>query len=80
MGDCSEAYFGAKGGEEYMLVDKEAINCQFNVFVELDEIPGNFDNTLRRVLAIPMNCIPFQLEDRSTPNHFHGLDIIKSHI
>ena len=80
MGDCGEANLGAEGGEEYMLVDKEAINCQFNVFVELDELPGNLDNTLCHVLAVPTNCIPFQLEDRSTPNHFRGLDIIKSHI
>jgi hypothetical protein len=25
VGNCGEAYFGAEGGEEYMLVDKEAI-------------------------------------------------------
>jgi hypothetical protein len=28
VGNCCEAYFGAEGGEEYMLVDKEAINLE----------------------------------------------------
>ncbi len=27
VGNRGEAYFGAESGEEYMLVDKEAINC-----------------------------------------------------
>jgi hypothetical protein len=27
VGDCGEAYLGAESGEEFMLVDKEAIYC-----------------------------------------------------
>lgn len=35
MGNCGEAYFGTEGSEEYMLIDKEARSCQFNVLEEL---------------------------------------------
>ncbi len=79
MGNHGEAYFGAESGEEYMFIDKEATNRQFHS-LEFDELLGDFDTTLCQVLAIPSNCIPFHLEDRLTPNHFCGLDIINSHI
>jgi hypothetical protein len=80
MGNCGEKYFGAESGEEFMFIDKEEINCQFHILLVFDELLGYFDNTLHQALAIPSNCIPFHLEDRSTPNHFRGLDIINSHI
>jgi hypothetical protein len=80
MGNCGEAYFGAESGEEYMFVNKESINCQFNVLLEFDELLTDFDNTLRQALAIPLNSILFHLKDRLTPNYFRGLEIINSHI
>jgi hypothetical protein len=61
MGNCGEAYFGAESGEEDMFVDKEAINCQFNALLELDELLRDFDNTLHQVLAIASNLFPFIL-------------------
>jgi hypothetical protein len=79
MGSCGEAYFGPESGEEYMLIDKEAIICQFHVLLEFDELLGDFDNTLRQALAIPPNCIFFHLEDRLTPNYFRRFDVINSH-
>ncbi len=78
VGDYGEDYFGADSGEEYMLVDKEAIYCQFNVLLELDELLGNLDNTLCHTLAIPLDCIPFHLEDRSAPDYICGFDIVGS--
>ncbi len=80
MGNCGEVYFGAESGEEYVFVNREAINCQFNVLLELDQLLRVFDNTLRQALAVPSNCIPFHLKDRLTPNQFRGLDIINSHV
>ena len=53
--------FFAHGGEEDVLIDKETINCQFNILLELDELLGNLDNTLRHVLAIPLTVFPFIL-------------------
>ncbi len=52
MGNHGEAYFGAGSGEEYMFVDKEAINCQFKVILEFDELLRDFDNTLHQVLVV----------------------------
>jgi hypothetical protein len=80
MGDCCEAYLGAQSGEEYMLVDKEAFFCQFNILLELDELLGNLDNTLRHMLAILSHCIPFHPKDRSAPDYMCGFDIIDGHI
>ncbi len=80
MSDPSEAYLCAHGGEEDVFVDKEAINCQFNILLELDELLGNLDNTLRHVLAIPSHRVPFHLENRSTPNNICGLDVVSGYI
>jgi hypothetical protein len=74
VGDCGEAYLGAQSGEEYMLVDKETIYCQFDILSE------NLDNTLRHKLAIPLDCIPFHLKDRLAPDYICGFDIIDGHI
>jgi hypothetical protein len=35
-----EAYLCALGGKKYVLVDKEAINCQLNILLELNELLG----------------------------------------
>ena len=80
VGDCGEAYLGAQSGEECMLVDKEEIYCQFDILLELDELLGNLDNTLRHMLAVPLDCIPFHLKDRSAPDYICGIDIIESHV
>ena len=79
MGDCSESYLGAQSGEEYMLVDKEAIYCQFDILLELDKLLGNLDNTLHHMLAVPLDSIPFHLEDRLAPDYICGFDITNSH-
>ncbi len=80
VGDCGEVYFGAESGEEYMLVDKKVIYCQFDILLELDELLGNLDNTLCHMLAIPLDCILFHLEDRSAPDYICGFDIVSSHV
>ncbi len=80
VGDCDEDYFGAESAEEYMFVDKEAIYCQFDMLLELDELLGNLDNTLCHTLAILLDCIPFHLEDRSAPDCICGFDIVSSHV
>jgi hypothetical protein len=64
MGNRGEAYFGAESGEEYMFVKKEAINCQFNVLLELDELLRDFDNTLHQALAIPSDLRSSRRADR----------------
>ena len=51
MSDRGEAYLSANGGEEDVFIDKETINCQFNILLELDELLGNLDNTLRHALC-----------------------------
>ncbi len=53
---CGETYRETESGEEYMLVDKEAIYCQFDILLELYELLWNLHNTLRHTLAIPMVC------------------------
>ncbi len=73
VGDCGDAYLGAWSGEEYMLVGKEAL-------MELDELLGNLDNTLCHTLAIPSDCIPFHLKDRSAPDYICCFDIIDGHV
>ncbi len=42
-----------------MLVDKEAINCQLNILLELNELLGNLDDALRHALAISSHRVPF---------------------
>jgi hypothetical protein len=79
VGDCGEAYLGAESGEEYMLVNKEAIYCQFDILLELDELLGNFDNNLCHTLDVPSDCIPFHFEDRSASDYICGFDIVDSH-
>ncbi len=54
-----EAYLCAVGGEKHVLVDKEAINCQLNILLELDELLGNLDDALRHALAISSHHVPF---------------------
>jgi len=61
MSDRGEAYLSANGGEEDVFIDKETINCQFNILLGLDELLGNLDNTLRHALAIPFHIVPFHL-------------------
>ncbi len=79
MSDRGEAYLRAHGGEEDVFVDKETINRQFNILLELDELLGNLDNTLRHALAIPSHRA-FHLENRSTPNYICGLDVLGGYI
>ena len=59
MSDCGEAYLSANGGDEDVFIDKETINCQLYILLELDELLGNLDNTLRHALAIPSHHVPF---------------------
>jgi hypothetical protein len=79
VGDCGVEYLGAESCEEYMLVDKEAIYCQFDILLELDELLGNLDNTPCHTLAVLWDCIPFHLEDRLAPDYIYGFDIVDSH-
>jgi hypothetical protein len=53
MSDRGEAYLSAIDGEEDEFIDKETINHQFKIMLELDELLGNLDNTLRHALAFP---------------------------
>jgi hypothetical protein len=59
--DHGEAGLCAVGGEVYVLVDKEAINCQIYSLLKLDELFGNHDNALQHAFAISSHCIPFHL-------------------
>jgi hypothetical protein len=76
MSDCGEACVGAHSGEEDVFIDEETINHQFNILLELDELLGNLDNTLRQVLAVPSHRVPFHLENRSTPDYICSLDVL----
>ncbi len=67
MSDRGEAYLSANGSEEDVFIDKETINCQFNILLELDELLGNLDNTLRHALAVPSHSVPFHLENKIDP-------------
>jgi hypothetical protein len=49
----------AVGGKKYVLVDKEAIGCQLNILLELDELLGNLDDALHHVLEISSHRVPF---------------------
>ncbi len=80
MSDRSEAYLCAHGGEEDVFVDKETINRQFNILLELDELLGNLDNTLHHVLAVPSHRVPFHLENRLASNYICGLDVLGGYI
>ena len=80
MSDRNEAYPSAIGGEEDVFIDKETINCQLNILLELDELFGNLDNTLRHAIAIPPCSVPFHLKSRSAPNYKCGLDVLGSYI
>jgi hypothetical protein len=46
MSDRGEAHLSAHSGEEDVFIDKETINHQFDILLELDELLGNLDNTL----------------------------------
>ena len=59
MRNHGEAYLCAVGGEKYVLVDKEAIDCQLNILLELDELLGNLDDALCHALAISSHRVPF---------------------
>jgi hypothetical protein len=61
VGDCGEDYFGAESGEEYMLVDKEAIYCQFDILLELMSSLGTL--TILCVTRLPFRrtIFPFIL-------------------
>ena len=80
MSDRGEAYLSANGGEEDVFIDKETINCQFNILLELDELFGNLDNTLRHTLDVPSHSVPIRLKNRSTPNYICGLDVLGGYI
>ena len=80
MSDRGEAYLSANGSEEDVFIDKETINCQFNILLELDELLGNLDNILRHELAVPSHRVPFHLENISTPNYICGLDVLGGYI
>ncbi len=67
-------------GEEDVFIDKETINCQFNILLVLDELLGNLDNTLSRALAVPSHRVPFYLENRSAPSYICGLDVLSGYI
>ena len=57
--NCGEAYLCAVSGEKYVLVEKEAIDCQLNILLERDELLGNLDDALRYVLASSSHHVPF---------------------
>ncbi len=59
MRNRGEVYLCAVGGEKHVLVDKEAINCQLNILLQLDELLGNLDDALRHMLAISSHHISF---------------------
>ena len=62
MSDRGEAYLSANGSEEDVFIDKETINCQFNILLELDELLGNLDNTLRHALAVPSHSVLLEIQ------------------
>ncbi len=80
MSDHGEAYLGAHSDEEDVFIDKETINCQFNILLELDELLGNLDNTLRNALAAPSHPVPFHLENSLNPDYICGLDVLGGYI
>ncbi len=52
MRNRGEAYLCAVSGEKY-------VNCQLNILLELDELLGNLDDTLRYALASSSHLVPF---------------------
>jgi hypothetical protein len=79
MSDRGEAYLCALGCEEDVFVDKETINSQFSIMLELDELSSNLDSTLCHALAILPHSVPFHLENRLAPNYLFGLDFLDGH-
>ncbi len=80
MSDRGKAYTSAVGCEKDVFADKETINSQFNILLELDELPWNFENTAHQALAVPPHSVSFHLENRSAPNYLYGLDVLDGHI
>jgi hypothetical protein len=46
-----------------MFVDKETINCQLNILLELDKLLSDFDDTLIKAILILSYSVPFYLEN-----------------
>jgi len=63
-----------------MLIDKEAVDCQFHLLVELDKFTGDFNDALDSPLGIRTSHVPLELEDRAAPDHFCSLHIVQSHV
>ena len=61
MGDCCETNPCAVSGEEDMLVDKEAVDSQFHLLVDLDEFTWDFDDALDSPLGIGTGHVPLEL-------------------
>ncbi len=80
MSDRGEAYLSAHSGEEDVFIDKETVNCQFDILLELDELLGNLDNTMRHTIVILSHSVPFHLENRLSPNYICGLDVLGGYI
>jgi hypothetical protein len=80
MSDRGGADLCAISHEEDVYVDKENVNCQFDILMELDELCGNLDNALHYLLAVPPHRVTLHLEDRASPNHSGGLNILKCNI
>jgi hypothetical protein len=77
MGDCRKAEVCAVGCKEDAFVEKENVNCQFYILMELNELCRNFDNALHYPIAIPPHCVTFHLEDGASPIPFCGLYILE---
>jgi hypothetical protein len=63
MSNHGKAYLSATCGEENVFVDKETINHQFNILMELDKLLGSFANTLSNKLAVPPHSVPLHSEN-----------------
>jgi hypothetical protein len=62
MGDCGEAYLHAVCSEKDMLIHKEAVNCQFYLTVELDQLIRKLDNALNCPLGVGTSHASLELE------------------
>ncbi len=62
VSNCAKAYLSAVGGKENVFVDKETINCLFNILLEVDELLRNLDKTLHHMLAVPPHSVPLHFE------------------
>ena len=58
MSDCGETNLHAVGCKEDMLIDKEAVYCQFHLLVELDKFTRDLDDALSSPLGIGMSHVP----------------------